>query len=124
MSNSFNVEERIALLEAEIKAKKDELKSLKYRRHIDYSIYRSFRGGLYDRGCSCGLAHRLSPEISALARSLAVIYEETRNDGSKYLCCEKNVKIKDLSFDQISFCNEFVNELYPIIEKYANKVLR
>lgn len=123
MSNLLNDEERIAQLEAEILAKKAELKALKYRACIDYSIYRTFRDGVYDHCYSHGLSVCLAPAITALARVLVSVYEVTRNDGSKYLTVKQGIKMKDLSREQIAFCNDFANELYPLIEKYVNKIL-
>lgn len=113
---------RIAELEAEIALKMAELKQLKEGNHLDFSDYNSFDSEKYS---NYSLGHVISPELRSLAIRMLTIEEKTRahHDNSKYLTTKPKPKVKEMTKEEISFCNDFIKELYPIIEKYTRIIL-
>lgn len=113
--------DRIAELEAEIALKMAELKQLKEGNHLDFSDYNSFDNEKYS---NYSLGQVISPELRSLAIRMLTIEEKTRPyDESKYLTTKPKPKVKQMTKEEISFCNAFIKELYPIIEKYTRIVL-
>lgn len=112
---------RIEELEREIELKKAELKALKKEKHLNFDVYNQFESQKYG---NYSLGNALSADLRSLATRLVSITAVTRtHDGSQYLNARKKTRIADMTQDEISFCNDFLNELYPIIEKYAIRVL-
>lgn len=119
--NRTEENEQIAKLEAEIATKTAELKRIKAGLRFDYSLYNSFGDGIYG---NISLDDAISPELSKLAKRILVLEEETRtHDGSKFLKAHRMAKEKEMTKEDFSFCNAFLQELYPVIEKYAKIAL-
>lgn len=112
--------DRCEEIKKQIRDLQNELKSLEAPKCIDYSQYDLFRNGMYGYP---SLKHCLRDDLRHLAVHLASLKEAVRGDGSKYLEHVTCYKISSMNKDQIKFCNDFVNEIYPIIEKYAERKL-
>lgn len=113
--------DRIEELKREIELKNEELKALKGERHLNFDDYNNFGGGKYG-GYSIGAS--LCAELRSLATRIVSIREVTRTyDGSKYITAKNKPKTAEMTQEQISFCNDFLRELYPVIEKYAKIIL-
>lgn len=116
--------DRCEEIKKQIRDLQNELKSLKAPRRIDYSQYDLFRNGMYDYP---SLKHCLRDDLRHLAVLLVSLREVVRDNetltGSKYLKCIPCRKVQSMDKEEIEFCNDFVNEIYPIIEKYAERKL-
>ena len=116
--------DRCEEIKKQIQSLQDELKSLQSPNHIDYSQYRLFRNGIYSYP---SLAECLRDDLRHLAVHLVSLREVVRDSGtlagSKHLKCIPCRKIQSMDKKEIEFCNDFVNEIYPIIEKYAERKL-
>lgn len=113
--------DRIKELEREIEIKKAELKSLKKQKHLNFDDYNQFESQKYG---NFSIGYSLSADLRSLATRLASLKVETRAyDGTQYINARKKTRIADMTQEELSFCNDFLKELYPIIEKYAIRVL-
>ena len=116
------VENKIKILQQEIKEKEAELKKTreelrkydKYR-HFVFDKYKTYGNGKYRQGLK---DEKLYNAIRILALTIFSI-----TDKGSYLSVENLPKTKELNTIQIKFCNDFIDELYPLIEKYTNSVL-
>ena len=106
---------RIANLEEEIAAKKEELSYLKKQLKIDYSIYNKFCDGEYGSSFNS----EIYPELQSFIVRMAILQVVTRLDGSQYISSPPKPKVQEMSPDEIAYCNDFLKELYPVIAKYA-----
>lgn len=113
----------IEALEREIAEKKAELRALKASRTLCYEPYKKFKSEIYG---SFSLARTdIINHLRGLAICLVTLKEHYRElDGSVYLAtANMKPKVCELTKEQTDFCNNFINDIYPIIEKYANIIL-
>lgn len=113
--------DRISELEKEIELKKAELRELKRKRHLDFGDYIAFGDGVYG---SYSLGNFLYAELRSLVTKVCSMKEETRRcDGSKDLTFTKKTKTSEMTEEELRFCNDFLKELYPVVEKYSRIIL-
>lgn len=112
---------KIFELEREIELKKEELRVLKKQKHLNFDDYNNFEKHKYN---NYSLGNALCAELRSLATRMVSIQEGTRTyDGSKYLTAREKPKVAEMTQDEVSFCNDLLRDLYPIIEKYAIRIL-
>lgn len=117
------MEEKEKQLQEEIERLQRQLKALKPQRKIDWSKYIDFNNGKY---CTGNYAYTLNSVIGNLIRpvafSLLTLYEKK--------CAVADVEYyhlhhfdfpnaRNLTDEQANYVNNFLDECYPIIEKYA-----
>ena len=103
MPSQFEAE-RIAALEEEIKAKTQELRLLRESRRLNYEDYSEYQRDKYGK---YSLLNVFNAPLRDLAIRMVMLVESTRPGGSKYLSFKKGTRIKDLTAEQVSFCNSF-----------------
>ena len=109
-------------LEREIELKKEELRALKKQKHLNFDEYNNFESGKYH---NYSLGNALCAELRSLATRMVSIQEVTRkHDGSKYLTAREKTKVSEMKQEEVDFCNDLLRDLYPIIEKYAERILQ
>ena len=115
----MNDREKIEELENQIKMLKTQVSALKSAHRIDWAKYYMFGDGKWDGGL-CYFSNGGIPEKTrALALRIMSIYEEERNDGTRYIWADKQVHATKLTKAQAGFVNGFIDEIYPTVEKYA-----
>lgn len=117
------MEEKEKQLQEEIERLQRQLKALKTQRKIDWSKYVDFNGGKYcEFNCYNTLNTVIGNYVRPLAFSLLTLYEK------KVECIDSDYyglyhftfpNAKNLTDEQANYVNDFLNECYPIIEKYA-----
>lgn len=112
--------DRILELEKEIEEKRAELKRLRENRNFNFSSYNSFENEKYG---SYSLGHNISAELRNLCVKLLSMEVKTRADHSEYITTKPRPKVKEMSQYEICLCNKFLEELYPLVEKYARIIL-
>lgn len=113
--------DRIQELEREIELKKAELASLKKQKHLNFDVYNNFQKEKYG---SYSIGAVLNAELRSLVTRVVSIKEQTRTyDLTKYLTSKQKARTKDMTEEELLFCNNLLRDLYPIIEKYTIEVL-
>lgn len=110
----------IEKLEAEIAEKKEVLRRLKEAekpgRHLDFrKFYRTSIDGVTEFSCDPLLHH-----LRGLAITLSTTHLRTRPNNTRYIACLRGVKASELDEAHKRICNAFLDELFPVFEKYAN----
>ena len=112
-------QERREQLEEKIKQLQSQLKKLKEQVKIDWSKYYNFGEGKYNYGGLVG-EHKPCDYLRQLAQRLCSLYTyEKDEDGMCYIYHNDMPMIKSLTKEQAEYINGFLDECYPIIEKYA-----
>lgn len=109
--------EKIEQLKNEIAMLSAQLKVLKQQHQIDWSKYALFGNGKYEKGLA-GERVGISDIVRKTALRLLAIKEEQRGDVA-YIRSDNLPRAKKLTKKQAKFVNGFIDEIYPIIEKYA-----
>lgn len=119
--------DEIKLLEIEIKEKEKQLKQARAKmqkynkyKHFIFTKYKDFGGKNYSNGLheDC-----LITDIRNLAKRIVSAKQANRLNGSLFIDFHNSKTVKSLNAVQIKICNDFIDELYPIIEKYVNIVI-
>lgn len=126
-TNSVWENDEIKKLEAEIKEKEEQLKQAKSKmkkyqkyKHFIFSKYKEFGGEKYPGGL-----HKdyLIADIRNLARRIVSAKKECTYNGKFIVSFCDSKAVNSLNAEEIKICNDFIEELYPIVEKYVNIVI-
>ena len=111
-------ENSIKKMEEKLKEAKKELKKFEKYRGLKFDLYSNYGGGIYYKG----LARDCFRDI---LRKLALYIVGTKNEkGTNFEYLDIGIKsTKDLSYEETKLCNDFLEEIYPIIAKYMDIVL-
>lgn len=114
----MNEKEKIEELENQIKFLKKQVSALKSAHRIDWTKYYMFGDGKYEGG----LCHYAVSGVTERARLLGLrimsLYEEPY--GDRWCVNSHNPPdARKLTVKQANFINGFLDEIYPIVEKYA-----
>ena len=111
-------ENSIKEMEEKLKEAKKELRQFEKYRGLKFDLYSNYGGGIYYKGLArdCFLD---------TLRKLALYIVGTKNKkGTNVGYLETGIKsTKDLSYEETKLCNDFLEEIYPIIAKYMDIVL-
>lgn len=111
--------ERIEQLEETIKKLQLQLKAIRQQTKIDWSKYYAFGDGKYSYGGLVG-EHKPCEYLRQLAQRLCSLYaSEKYEDGLYHIEYNDMPMIKTLTKEQSEYINGFIDECYPIVEKYA-----
>ena len=111
-------ENSIKEMEEKLKEAKKELKQFEKYRGLKFDLYSNYGGGIYYKG----LARDCFRDT---LRKLALYIVGTKNKkGVNLEYLDMGIKsTKDLSCEETKLCNDFLEEIYPIIAKYMDIVL-
>nr|DAG28569.1 MAG TPA: Interferon-induced 35 kDa protein (IFP 35) N-terminus [Caudoviricetes sp.] len=113
------MEEREKQLQEEIERLQAQLKALKEQVKIDWSKYYNFGKGKYNYGGLVG-EHRPCDYLRMLAQRLCSLYDHgIANNGLHSIWYNDMPMISKLTKEQAEYINGFIDECYPIVEKYA-----
>ena len=113
----------IELLENEIKQTEEKLKQFKAK----HKEYQKFKGLVFTEfsqygGKNCvGGIHK--ERLIKIVRELAkiIVLAKRSNDTERFTISFYDcTKVKSLNVLQIKRCNDFIDDLYPILEKHVN----
>lgn len=111
--------ERIEQLEKEIEQLQLQLKAIKQQTKIDWSKYYAFGNGKYSYGALVG-ENDPTGYIRQLAQRLCSLYAKEITKGEPLSIWHNDMpRISKLTKEQAEYINGFIDECYPIIEKYA-----
>lgn len=120
----MNEKEKIEELENQIKFLKNQVSALKSEFRIDWTKYYMFGDGEYHNGLCYSTTDGVTERIRGLAMRLLSLQEECNVHGDKYVHFEKCVRATKMTKEQAKFANGFIDEIYPIVEKYAMIALK
>ena len=115
-------ENLIKQLEEKLQETKKELKNYKKYTGLDYEKYREYG----NEQCPKGLCDESL--ITALRQLILTIvgvkklqnYDRHGNEFTSIDFPSKLKKVADLNIQETKLCNDFLDEMYPIIKKYVN----
>lgn len=119
-----DIREKIKQLELEVKesekklkAAQKELRKVEKYRGLKFGLYKNYGNGKYYHGLA-------NDNFVDILRKLAIVIcgVTERGDTCKYLNTPL-MSVKELSYTETKLCNDFLEELYPLVEKYVDKVL-
>lgn len=113
----MNDSEKIEALQSQIDVLTKQLKALKSATKIDYSKYYMFGDGKYEKGLC--YAADFAPHIRTLASRLLKLKICTNVYGKRFLTVDSGFNTRNLTKTQTEYINDFINEIYPIVERYA-----
>lgn len=122
------MKEREKQLQEEIERLQAQLKVLKTIRKIDWSKYTDFNNGKYLNCPGNTLVSIVGSYVRPLASVLFALYEKehgyndyiTGEKTSSYALYHSDIpSVRNLTNEQAQYINAFLDECYPIIEKYA-----
>lgn len=113
------MEEKEKQLQEEIKRLQSQLKALKQQVKIDWTKYYNFGEGKYCYGSLVGEG-KPTDYLRQLAQRLCSLYaSESMTDGLPFIRSNDMPRISKLTKEQAEYINGFLDECYPIVEKYA-----
>lgn len=113
------MEEREKQLQEEIERLQAQLKALKEQVKVDWSKYYNFGEGKYCYGSLVG-ENKPTEYLRKLAQRLCSLYASgTMNDAPLYIRFNDMPMLSKLTKEQAEYINGFLDECYPIVEKYA-----
>ena len=111
-------ENSIKEMEEKLKEARRELRQFEKYRGLKFDAYREYRSDKYSNGMS------RETFVSALrALTLYIIGVEKCPTISGHYLDFKIKKVSELNFAETKLCNDFLDEIYPIVEKYVDMVL-
>ena len=111
-------ETSIKEMEEKLKEDKKELKKFEKYRGLNFDAYHNYGGGKYHKG----LARECF--VDALRKLVLYMAGTTKNEGNNFDYLDMHIKsTKDLNFAETKLCNDFLEEIYPLIEKYIDMFL-
>ena len=112
-------ETSIKEMEEKLKEAKKELKKFEKYRGLNFDAYHNYGGGKYHKG----LARECF--VDALRRLVLYMAGTTKAKGCSFEHSDISIKsTKDLNFAETKLCNDFLEEIYPLIEKYMDMFLK
>lgn len=113
----------IERLEQEIKEKKAMLRQLKSEKakgeRLNFQKYRMFRADRFAYfGCSDHLVNPLREFVLVLSTINKNKCEDCTTE-SIHVSCHKP-KVKDIDEQRLRVCNDFIDEIHPIVSKYVD----
>lgn len=119
----MNDKEKIEELENQIKFLKNQVSALKSAHRIDWTKYYMFGDGKYEGGLCHDSVSGVTERARLLALRIISLYEYPYGDR----LCVRSYNPPDarkLTVKQANFINGFLDEIYPIVEKYAMIALK
>jgi hypothetical protein len=111
-------ENSIKQMEEKLKEARKELRRFEKYRGLKFDLYREYRSDKYPSGMS------RETFLSALRTlTLYVIGVQKCPSISSHYLDFKIKKVSELSLKETKMCNDFLEEIYPIIEIYVDMVL-
>ena len=111
-------ENSIKEMEERLKEARKELRQFEKYRGLKFDTYRNYGNGKYFKG----LAYDCF--VDALRRLVLYMAGTTKAEGYDSKILNMSIKsAKDLSFEETKLCNDFLEEIYPLIEKYMDMFL-
>lgn len=111
-------ENSIKEMEEKLKEARKELRMFEKYRGLKFDTYREYGNGKYSKG----LANDYF--VEALRKLVLCMAGTTSEKGNNFGYLNTKIKsTKDLNFAEIKLCNDFLDEIYPIIAKYMDIVL-
>lgn len=101
--------------EEELKATRKELKTFEKYRGLKFDLYKNYGNGKYRDGLA-------RDNFTDALRKLALTISGVTDVENKYLRTSLR-QAKELSYTETKLCNDFLEELYPLVEKYVDKFL-
>ena len=115
--------EKIEELENQIKFLKNQVSALKSAHRIDWTKYYMFGDGKYDGGLCHDSVSGVTERARLLALRIMSLYEQQWGDRVCVRSCNPP-DARKLTVKQANFINGFLDEIYPIVEKYAMIALK
>ena len=110
-------QEEIRMLEEKLSEAKKGLKQYERYRGLRFDKYREYSNGKYKY--YDGLAKE---NFTNALRTLTMLVFGVKLEGKRLSI--KSQKISELDCEKTKLCNDFIDELYPIIAKYVDIVLQ
>ncbi len=111
-------ENSIKEMEKKLKEAKKELRQFEKYRGLKFDAYREYGSGEYFNGMA------KDTFLGALrSLTLYIIGVEKRPSADRHYLDFQIKKATELNFAETKLCNDFLEEIYPIIEKYMDVVL-
>ena len=112
----------IERLEQEIKEKQAILKQLKSEKangeRRNFRKYRMFRDDIFKYFSASD--HLIAP-LRDFILVLSTIHKWKHEDGTESICvCTHKPKVKDADEQRLRVCNNFIDEIHPIVSKYVD----
>ena len=114
----MNDREKIEELENQIKFLKNQVSALKSAHRIDWTKYYMFGDGKYEGGLCHDSVSGVTERSRLLALRIMSLYEQPCGDRVCVQSCNPP-NARKLTVKQANFINGFLDEIYPIVEKYA-----
>ena len=114
----MNDKEKIEELENQIKFLKRQVSALKSAHRIDWAKYYMFGDGKYEGGLCADADSGVTERARLLALRIMSLYEKRVGDRLYVRSCNPP-NARKLTVKQAEFANGFLDEIYPIVEKYA-----
>jgi hypothetical protein len=111
-------ENSIKEMEEKLKEARKELRQFEKYRGLKFDVYREYGSGKYYNGMA------RDAFLGALrSLTLYIIGVEKRPSADRHCLDFQIKKAAELNFAETKLCNDFLDEIYPIIEKYMDIVL-
>jgi hypothetical protein len=105
-------------MEEKLKQAKKELKKFEKYKGLKFDAYRNYGGGKYSKGLAC------DSFVDVLRKLVLYMAGTTKQKGNNFDYLDVCIKsTKDLDFTETKLCNDFLEEIYPLIEKYMDMFL-
>ena len=111
-------ENSIKEMEEKLKEAKKELRQFEKYRGLKFDAYREYGSGKYYNGMA------KDAFLGALRSLTLYIIGVEKRPSENCHCLDFQIKkATELNFAETKLCNDFLDEIYPIIEKYVDMVL-